>query len=298
MKKVFCYCFIVFAVFTVTSQNKTNNYQNLWEKVYAYELGLLPKSANSIVESIYVKAKKDKNNAQIIKSLLYKSKFSLTLEENAQLKIILQIKEEIDKATVPSKNILENILAKMYWDFLKKNRWKFYKRTETTSKINISDFRTWDSKTIFNEIHKHYKNSLKNELTTQKISLGKYNAILNNVADSKIYRPSLYDFLSHNALEFFRTNEPTINQPNYKFEIDKASYISNLESINIMPQDSSSLDLNALKTYMGNQKEVEYYLAIKKGKLPNHSKKKEICMTYRPLNILFVCTRTALQYYL
>ena len=132
MKKVVCYCFIVFAVFTVTSQNKTNNYQNLWEKVYAYELDLLPKSANRIVESIYVKAKKDKNNAQIIKSLLYKSKFSLTLEENAQLKIILQIKEEIDKATVPSKNILENILAKMYWDFFKKNRWKFYKRTETT----------------------------------------------------------------------------------------------------------------------------------------------------------------------
>lgn len=262
MKKVFCYCFILFTIFTSTAQIPANNYPELWEKVYTHEINLLPKSANKSVEKIYVKAKKDKNTPQIIKTLLYKSKFSLTLEEDAQLKIIHQLQTEIDKATVPTKNILENILANMYWDYFQKNRWKFYNRTKTATKINTTDFRTWDTKTLFSEIHKHYNNSLKNEITTQQIPLENYDAILNNAADSKTYRPTLFDFLSHNALVFFKTSESTIDQPSYKFEIDKANYITNFEKVNLTHKDSTSLELNALKTY---QKLVRFH---KKDKNP------------------------------
>tara|TARA_B100000809_G_scaffold107967_1_gene106458 strand:+ start:3555 stop:10151 length:6597 start_codon:yes stop_codon:yes gene_type:complete len=249
MKKVFYYCFILFTTFPSTAQTPLNNYQELWEKVYTYELNILPKSANNSVEKIYIKAKEEKNTPQIIKALLYKSKFTLTLEEDAPLKIIHQLQTEIDKATVPSKNILENILAKLYWDYFQKNRWKFYKRTQTATIINPADFRTWDSKTIFAEIHKHYNNSLENETTTQQIPLEKYNALLTLVHNSQTYRPTLFDFLSHNALGFFKTSEHTIDQTNYKFEINNLNYITNFEKENFVHKDSSSLELNALKTY-------------------------------------------------
>ena len=63
----------------------------------------MPKSALAEVEKIYKKAKKKKNHPQIIKSLLYKSKFALTLEEDAQLKVINQLKQEITRESVSYK---------------------------------------------------------------------------------------------------------------------------------------------------------------------------------------------------
>ena len=47
----------------------------------------------------------------MIKALIYQSKFALTLEENAQLSIVNNFKEEIADAKTPEKNIL----GKTYW---------------------------------------------------------------------------------------------------------------------------------------------------------------------------------------
>ena len=81
-----------------------------------------------------------------------KSKFNLILEEDAQLTIIADFKTEISKSAPPTKNILKNVLANLYWQYFKNNRWQFYNRTKTAEKVNTEDFRTWDLQTLFNEI--------------------------------------------------------------------------------------------------------------------------------------------------
>ena len=70
------------------------------------------------VDIIYSKAKKENNSSQIIKSLLYKSKFALTLEEDAQLLIIKNLKQEISKSSFPNFSISFPIIglsASLYW---------------------------------------------------------------------------------------------------------------------------------------------------------------------------------------
>jgi predicted DCC family thiol-disulfide oxidoreductase YuxK len=124
------------------AQDYFNNYIKDWEKVYALELESLPKSALEKVEEIYVKSKKENNTPQLVKSLLYKSKFALTLEEDAQLKIIKGIKAEITQSSYPAKNILESVLADIYWQYFQQNRWRFYNRTNTSEKVDSTDFRT------------------------------------------------------------------------------------------------------------------------------------------------------------
>lgn len=241
--------FIFFANF---SQAQITSYDKLWEKVERFEIDGLPKSALQALATIQKQANIDKNDAQLIKVMLFKSKFVLVLEEDAQLKIINDFKNEIAKSKFPTKNILENILAKLYWQYFNQNRWQFYNRTKTARKVDEVDFRTWDLQTLFNEIHVHYQNSLQNGLMLQLENLDHYEAILTLQKNSKRYRPTLFDFLSHNALEFYKTNETHITKPAYKFEIDNAHFLSDaneFSKIAITSKDSTSLQLYALNIY-------------------------------------------------
>ncbi|PIA81142.1 alpha-2-macroglobulin [Gaetbulibacter sp. 4G1] len=250
MKRTLSILMIILFSNLTLSQNP--DYKMLWDKVEKLEVEGLPKSALKIVEDISVKAKKDKNHPQLIKTMLFKSKFALVLEEDAQLKIINSFNSEIEQSSFPTKNILENILANLYWQYFNQNRWQFYNRTKTSEKVDSNDFRTWDLQTLFSEIHIHYKKSLQNGLMLQLEPLSNYKVLLNEQKGSKIYRPTLFDFLSHNALLFYKSNETHITKPAYKFEIDNPDFLGDantFSNLNLESKDSTSLQLNALKIY-------------------------------------------------
>ncbi|CAM1352506.1 alpha-2-macroglobulin family protein [Tenacibaculum insulae] len=243
-----------------TTLNAQENYKDLWNKVQGFEKENLPKSALKIVDLIYAKAEESKNSPQIIKSLFYKSKFSLTLEEDAQLKIINQFKEQINKSNFPTKNVLENVLANLYWQYFNQNRWKFYQRTKTSEKIDTSDFRTWDLDTLFTEIHTYYQKSLENERLLQQTNIREFSDILHTVEESEKYRPSLFDFLAHNALRFYKTSETNITKPTYQFKINAPELISDFltfSNIVLKTKDKLSLQFNALIIY---QNLIDFHL--------------------------------------
>lgn len=229
-----------------------NNFDNQWKKITQLESEGLTKSAAELVDTIYKNAKSSKDKQQQIKALLHKSKYMLILEEDAQLNIVNLFKSEIeDTKDIPTKRLLENMLATMYWQYFQQNRYQFYNRTKTSEKTS-DDFRTWDLETLFHEIHVYYQRSLENGLLLQQESLENYNVILNEVKNSKIYRPTLFDLLSHNALQFYKTSENSITNPAYQFKIDNPSFLDDSEvfiNLKLNSKDSTSLELNALKVY-------------------------------------------------
>ncbi|WP_372746943.1 MG2 domain-containing protein, partial [Lutibacter sp.] len=243
---------IVFLVFLLSTVSNAQNFHELWNEVQKFELDNLPKSALKVVETISIKAKKENNNSEYIKALIYKSKFALILEEEAQLTIINNLNKEILESSFPTKNILESILADLYLQYFQQNRWKFYNRTTTEEKVDSTDFRTWDLQTIFKEIQTHYNNSLNNSLEAQLTPLNKFNNLLNTEENSKTYRPTLYDFLAHRAIDFFNNEEQNLTRPAYKFEIDNQTLLKNnieFTSEIITSKDSISNHLQALKIY-------------------------------------------------
>ncbi|WP_370398161.1 alpha-2-macroglobulin [Tenacibaculum dicentrarchi] len=264
MKKITTLLFMI--TFFATTLNAQENYEGLWEDVQKFEKENLPKSALKVVETIYAKADVSKNSPQIIKALFYKSKFSLTLEEDAQLKIINQFKIHIDKSSFPTKNVLENVLANLYWQYFNQNKWKFYQRTKTSEKVDTIDFRTWDLDTLFAEIHTYYQKSLENKTALQQTDIREFKDILYIVEGSKEYRPSLFDFLAHNALDFYKTSETTITKPKYQFKIDNSELIGTAKKftkIKLVTKDATSLQFNALKIY---QELITFHLKNKKLK--------------------------------
>ncbi|TYB79325.1 alpha-2-macroglobulin family protein [Bizionia myxarmorum] len=248
---------ILFANFT---EAQNTDYTILWKQVEKLENDGLSKSAMEMVSKISAKAKHENNKSQIIKSLLYKSKYSLTLEEDAQLQIISDFKNEIAGSQAPTKNILENMLATMYWQYFQQNRWKFYERTKTSEKVDETDFRTWDLETLFAEIQFHYNQSLTDEIILQKTSVSDFKDIIQEQKNSKQFRPTLYDLLANNAIDFFKTDENSISKPSYKFKIDSPEFLSpnkTFSQLKFTSKDSTSLQLQALKIY---QKLIQFHL--------------------------------------
>ncbi len=246
------YISILMLICFATFSQAQNNFDSQWKKVMQLEKEGLTKSAAELVDTIYKDAKASKNRQQEIKALLHKSKYMLILEEDAQLNIVNLFKSEIEASKdIPTKHLLENMLATMYWQYFQQNRYQFYNRSKTDAKVS-DDFRTWDLETLFNEIHVYYQRSLENGLLLQQESLENYSALLFEAKDSKIYRPTLFDLLSHNALEFYKISENSISKPAYRFKIDNPSFLDDSEvfiNLKLSSKDSTSLELNALKVY-------------------------------------------------
>ena len=121
--------FILITNMSLAQDPEYNNFNKLWKEVEQLEKEGLPKSALKVVDKIVEKAKTDNNAPQIVKTLMFKSKYALRLEEDAQLNIVNDFKEEMANSEFPTKNILESVLANLYWQYFNQNRYKFYNRT-------------------------------------------------------------------------------------------------------------------------------------------------------------------------
>nr|WP_235843155.1 MG2 domain-containing protein [Maribacter hydrothermalis] len=229
-----------------------NSYDSLWDKVLDFEMQNLTKSALQQTETIFERAKKEDNKVQIIKALLYKSQFIMTLEEDAKLRIVNDFKSEIAIANEPTKQILHSYLATLYWQYYQQNRFQFYNRTTTDVKVDSVDFRTWDLDTLFKEIDLHFTASLENPTTTQKLTISQFNDILETQEKNRVYRPTLFDLLAHTALEFYKTSENNISKPANAFEIDNEAILCEAYSSSFLKFDESetiSLQAKALNIY-------------------------------------------------
>lgn len=248
------------------AQQDHTSYDALWKKVSELERQDLTQSALKVVRSISKKAKEEKNPAQIIKALLHTSKYALVLEEDAQLKIVNDFKAEIRQSDFPTKNILEGYLGNLYWQYFQQNRYQFYNRTKTESKGDSIDFRTWDLTTIFGEIRVHFENSLQNPTGLQQVKLDGFTPILLKQKGSENHRPTLFDLLAHNALNFYKTQENNITRPAYKFEIENPELLCEADTfieLKISTKDQTSLQLKAIEIY---QQLLRYHA---KDKLPD-----------------------------
>ncbi len=111
-----------------------DNYDKSWQKIdtLIQKSGLL-KSAMTEVNNIYTKAKKENNEPQVIKALIYKMSLSEQLSEQSNYENIGLLEKEISDSKEPVRSILNSIGAGYYWNYPQNNRWRFYNRTNTVN---------------------------------------------------------------------------------------------------------------------------------------------------------------------
>jgi hypothetical protein len=237
-----CFCFSI-----SHAQKTKSGYDMQWKKVENFQKKGLTKSALQEVENIYNDAKKNNNDAQIIKALLFKINLEQNVEEDASGKSIDSLENEITIANEPERSILQSITAQLYWNYFQQNRYKLYQRTNTEN-FDKKDISSWTSDDLHQKTAALYVASLKNEKLLQQTKLEPFDAIIlkGNVRN---LRPTLFDLLAHRALDYFKNDERDITRPAYAFEInDPVAFapVKEFISANLISKDSASLHQKAL----------------------------------------------------
>ncbi len=259
MKTFFLFA-TLFSLFTMNANSQTaiKKYEPEWKKAEDYVKKNLPKSALTEVKKIYQLAKKEKQDAQVIKALVYMTGLQTENREDNEVFSIAEIEKEIATSKEPVTAILNSLLAEMYWNYYQQNRWNLYNRTNTTS-FKKEDIATWTAADFHKKTGELYLASLQQEKSLQQTKLDPFDAILIK-GNVRHLRPTLFDLLAHRALSYFKNDERDIARPAYAFEIDQASAFDPAADFihrKFTTNDSLSLAYQALLIY---QKLLAFHL--------------------------------------
>lgn len=242
-----------------------NDFDKDWKAVDSLVNYGLPKSALEIVEKIYDKAKNENNSPNFVKSIIYKAKLKYNLKEDALESNIKDITEEMNSSSFPVKPVLQSMLAELYWSYYQTNRYKILDRTRTVNFIQ-DDIKTWDLSKFTEQVIYYYNESLKDETILRNTNIEIYNEILNdfkinpNPPNGRVFRPTLYDFLVHRAIDFFTSSESGLTRPAEQFNLNDPIYFSNATDFvnyNIKTSEAQSFDFYAI-TYL--QQVIKFHL--------------------------------------
>lgn len=234
----------------IFGQQPVKNYEKEWSRVDSFIKKSLPKSALEQVRKIYQLAKSNKQDAQLIKSLVYMIGLQNETTENSDTKAIADLEKEVSAATEPAKSILNSLLAELYWQYYQQHRWQLYNRTNTVS-FKKDDIATWTVDDLNKKISELYLQSIKNSNLLKQTNTDAYNAIILR-GNVRHLRPTLFDLLAHRALDYFKNDERDITKPAYAFEITQPSAFdpaSDFIHQQFETKDSLSLQQKALLLY-------------------------------------------------
>lgn len=228
----------------------TDNYPAAWKTVDSLERQGLLKSALEKTEAIYARAKADKNFPQIVKSVIYRSKFVSATEEEGMAVVMQQWEEEIEEADAPTRQILQSVYAEIIDGYRRNNQWRINNRTETQNFDN-QDIKTWSAAQYTDYTSRLHLSALEKPALLQQVDLGDLSAIVKDENTTNL-RPTLYDLLAHRALDYFMNEQNHLTQPAYKFELrDPAvfAYANEFVNTEFTTRDTASFKKKTLDIF-------------------------------------------------
>ena len=159
----------------------------------------LYKSALKKTNDILSHAKKSDNTPQIVKALVFKTKYRSYLNQSATLNSIQEIDSLLVTEQFPTTSILHTLKGDLLEEYFYSNQWKIRKRTQlSTPSANIEE---WDIATLLEATKKEYLLSIANKDSLERTVIADFKPLLNYVEETAYLQPSLYDFLAFRALK-------------------------------------------------------------------------------------------------
>jgi uncharacterized protein YfaS (alpha-2-macroglobulin family) len=190
-----------------------------WRKVDDAVNKGLPKTAIQELEPIIESAMKDKAYPEAVKAIAKKIALEGNIQGNKPEERVTRMQAEIARAPKEMVPAMEAILAHWYWHYFQQNRWRFVQRTATAAPPG-ANFSTWDLPRLFREIDAHFTKALADAPALKATPIGTYNALLEKGNLPDTYRPTLYDFLAFEALNFYASPEQAGAKAEDAFEIE------------------------------------------------------------------------------
>ncbi|AOW08229.1 alpha-2-macroglobulin family protein [Flavobacterium gilvum] len=176
-------------------------YEKDWNRVITNENEGKIKTANKIVAEIYKKAVSKKDENQIIKCFFYSSKYLQVVDENAQTKILNNLKKQIKQVSIPSQAILNFVYGKCLDDYFREKSYNIQSRTNTT--ILDDNFLTWSQNEFNTQTNIAFEKTLENEAILKNTPLINYELVFDFVALEKFKKTNLLDYLLSENISFY-----------------------------------------------------------------------------------------------
>ncbi|MFK8111283.1 MAG: alpha-2-macroglobulin [Rubripirellula sp.] len=178
----------------------------------------LPKTAIEQLEPIIKASIEEQKFAEAIKAISLKISLEGTIEGNKPEEKITRMRAEIERAPDQMKPVMEAVIANWFWHYFQQNRWRFLQRTQSSAPPS-EDFTTWDLPQILSEIDRQFDQVLSHAETLKKIPVGDYDDLFERGTAPDTYRPTLFDVLAHNALEFYMSGEQAGSRKQDAFDL-------------------------------------------------------------------------------
>ena len=196
--------------------------QDLWNKVKEAEANGLPQTASEHLRAIYASALADQAWAEAMRALTKRIVSDSIVTGNQPEDKIQMLQAELAPAPPKMQPLLRLLLARWYWHYFQRNRWRFVQRSRTEG-LSESDFTTWDLPRLFKEIAGLYETVLQEEETLARLPIGDFEGFLEKGEIDPALRPTLFEFAAFEALAFFTSGEQAGAQPEDAFEIEADS---------------------------------------------------------------------------
>lgn len=189
-----------------------------WKKVNDAVKKGLPKTAIEALQPIIDQAIREKAYPEAIKAIGQKIALEGNIQGNKPEEKITRMQAEIAKAPPEMVPVMDALLAHWYWHYFQQNRWRIMQRTQTGESPG-SDMMTWDLPRILAEVDKQFTKALSHEKELKATPIATYDALLQKGTLPDSYRPTLYDFIAHDALTFYTTPEQAGAKAQDAFEL-------------------------------------------------------------------------------
>ncbi|HEY9115954.1 MAG TPA: MG2 domain-containing protein, partial [Bacteroidales bacterium] len=228
------------------------DYSNEWKQVDTLAQQGLPRSAIQVVDKIFNEAKAEANEPQYIKALIYRASLQGQYQEDHLVGAINSFQVELATAAGVEKQIIQSLLAELYYRYYTQNRWLINSRTAVEG-IENEDIHTWDAVKLNKTITELYLASMSDQEALEAVPLPDFSAILINTQKSGFTLwPSLYDLLANRALDYFSSSDAGLADVGGKFNIPAAqlfSPINEFVNIELPAADSLSYQYQAMRIY-------------------------------------------------
>ena len=191
---------------------------DLWDQVDQARQQGLPQTAIGVLEEIIPSAIADEAYAEAVKAVAYQAIFTAQIQGGLREEKVMALQTAMETAPAPMQPMLQGILAHWLWDYLQAYSYIILERTET-SQVPSEDFRTWDLSVFLEEIDGLFEQAWTAEDDLKATPIADYAILLEEGTVSDATRPTLYDFLVHDALDFYSAAEQAASQPQDLFVI-------------------------------------------------------------------------------
>ena len=187
-----------------------------WQKVEKAMKDGLPRTAIKAIEPIIAGAMEDGAHAEAIRAIGQKVALEGNIQGNKPEEKIVRFEAEMADVPDEMRPVMHAILGHWYWQYFQRNRWRFMQRT-ATAQAPGEDITTWDLSRLFAEIDKQFSLALESRDALRKIPIGDYDALLEKGTMPDSYRPTVYDFVADEALNFYSGGEQAAAKPQDAF---------------------------------------------------------------------------------